>query len=308
MIDAGFWSALTKKKLDEWKLDDSEKSFSWIFQGGKNFVRIEFDAFQPQSESKFDGALLNFNTIDEFKRLNKKEFLVRAMEELRSLCRNQQIWQNPQKLLRPKIITFADLKKYHYYYWMCFPYLKMTRPIKIVSESFLSPDICKIVAEVPDFVFLMRGDEILPFSHAFSLDSLNDHIICFKDHANVKKTPEGAVGVMTRNLIALLWTKFKRLNEDLDITVRSIRSDFVQGKELFDKSKEFVLRIDKDAEDGDGAGWELYKGKMAAKKVDLSASMDTKQLAANAVDLNLKLMKWRLQSRVAPPTVIFESN
>ena len=141
MIDAGFWSALTKKKLDEWKLDDSEKSFSWIFHSGKNFVRVEYDAFQAQSESKFKGTLVNFNTIDEFKRLNKKEFLVRAMEELRSLCRDEQVWQNPQKLLCPKIITFADLKKV--------PLKKRQLPLTKTLTNFLVPLLLLDVFSLP---------------------------------------------------------------------------------------------------------------------------------------------------------------
>ena len=73
---------------------------------------------------------------------------------------------------------------------------------------------------------------------------------------------------------------------------------FVEGKESFDKSKQFRIRIPFDVEETDGAGWELYKGKFACKKIDLSSSMDTKHLAAHAVDLNLKLMKWRLQPNI----------
>jgi ubiquitin-like modifier-activating enzyme ATG7 len=58
------------------------------------------------------------------------------------------------------------------------------------------------------------------------------------------------------------------------------------------------LEIPADCEPLDGAGWELYKGKASCKKVDLSASMDSKHLASSAVDLNLKLMKWRLQPNI----------
>ena len=42
-------------------------------------------------------------------------------------------------------------------------------------------------------------------------------------------------------------------------------------------------------------GWEPNdKGKMGPKFSNMRASMDPKQLAASSVDLNLKLMKWRM--------------
>ena len=40
VIDAGFWESLTKKKLDEWKLDDSEKPITWSYTPGKSFIRL----------------------------------------------------------------------------------------------------------------------------------------------------------------------------------------------------------------------------------------------------------------------------
>lgn len=41
-------------------------------------------------------------------------------------------------------------------------------------------------------------------------------------------------------------------------------------------------------------GWETWKGKLQPRFVNLGSTMDPKKLAANSVDLNLKLMKWRL--------------
>ena len=42
-------------------------------------------------------------------------------------------------------------------------------------------------------------------------------------------------------------------------------------------------------------GWERnLNGKLLPRKVDLGATLDPKMIATNAVDLNLKLMRWRL--------------
>jgi ubiquitin-like modifier-activating enzyme ATG7 len=42
------------------------------------------------------------------------------------------------------------------------------------------------------------------------------------------------------------------------------------------------------------AGWEgNERGRAGARRADLGAAMDPRQLAESAVDLNLRLMKWR---------------
>ena len=42
------------------------------------------------------------------------------------------------------------------------------------------------------------------------------------------------------------------------------------------------------------SGWEKNKDKLIPKLADLSKLMDPKKLSRNAVELNLKLMKWRI--------------
>ena len=84
LIDPGFWTALTKKKLDEWKLDEKEIPIKWSYQSGKNFVRIDHDAFETDGgEKEFSGFLKNFNTVENFKKLDKKGFLNRTLDDIR---------------------------------------------------------------------------------------------------------------------------------------------------------------------------------------------------------------------------------
>ena len=82
MIDPGFWTALTKKKLDEWKLDEAEIRLKWSYQSGKNFVRIDHDAFEDADECGPVGFLKNFNTVENFKKLDKKAFLNQTLDDL----------------------------------------------------------------------------------------------------------------------------------------------------------------------------------------------------------------------------------
>jgi len=59
--------------------------------------------------------VLNFNTIEEFKKLDKKLYLFDSVQELRNARNSTEIWNSPQKLFHPKFITFADLKKEHWF-------------------------------------------------------------------------------------------------------------------------------------------------------------------------------------------------
>ena len=62
------------------------------------------------------------------------------------------------------------------------------------------------------------------------------------------------------------------------------------------RAAKFTMSIPEfDAEKMKVVGWERNaRGKTGPRKVDLGVSMDPTQLATQAVDLNLKLMRWRL--------------
>ena len=70
VIDAGFWESLTKKKLDEWKLDDSEKPITWSYTPGKSFIRLgkQFTVFF-RGEGKVHSLFLrlHFASVSEQK-------------------------------------------------------------------------------------------------------------------------------------------------------------------------------------------------------------------------------------------------
>ena len=108
---------------------------------------------------------------------------------------------------------------------MCFPSFKLNKPIKIVSEEAVSDSVMFHLSTTSErFFALSADDKVLPFSAVERLDSLDNVTICFRDHANVLSTPDGAVGVMARNIITLLWKKFRLSDRDLEIGLISIRS------------------------------------------------------------------------------------
>lgn len=74
---------------------------------------------------------------------------------------------------------------------------------------------------------------------------------------------------------------------------------YLQTTERYDASNRHVLMspsvVAVLSDCPDCVGWEKdNKGQMRPRHVNLSSSMDPAKLAESAVDLNLKLMKWRL--------------
>ena len=64
------------------------------------------------------GALKNFNTIEEFKNVNKQELFNATAKEMWTKTKET---NDASHLFDFLLITFADLKKYKYYYWFPFP-------------------------------------------------------------------------------------------------------------------------------------------------------------------------------------------
>lgn len=86
-IDIGFWKELTRRKLDEWKLDDSARNVYGKYQVQKfkdincklNFdvYSFELPSFPAQGpiEVYLKGKVKIFNTIEEFESINKEQII-----------------------------------------------------------------------------------------------------------------------------------------------------------------------------------------------------------------------------------------
>ena len=100
------------------------------------------------------------------------------------------------------------------------------------------------------------------------------------------------VGWGLRNLSVLVRARWRATTIGV-VCVRTRR-----GRVVAEACVEFTMRAP-EIEDDESAikvvGWERNaRGKMGPRSVDLGATMDPTQLASQAVDLNLKLMRWRL--------------
>ncbi|KAL4785832.1 hypothetical protein BJX76DRAFT_346728 [Aspergillus varians] len=121
-----------------------------------------------------------------------------------------------------------------------------------------------------------------------------DRFICFVDPSNYDETP----GWMLRNLLVLIKRRWG-LTKTQVLRYRNGPSQRDEGRSIVIalgiKTPQPVKSRAHDDEMPKVTGWERNPaGKLAGRIVDLTEYLDPKRLADQSVDLNLKLMKWRI--------------
>ncbi|EER28207.1 Autophagy protein 7 [Coccidioides posadasii str. Silveira] len=129
----------------------------------------------------------------------------------------------------------------------------------------------------------------------FGNAAAEDCFICFVDPSNYPDAP----GWMLRNLLILIRHKW-RLNKVQIIRYREIPSFAMEPQ-----STVMILKSDTSIDDSFSrsgslvmpklSGWERNaNGKLSGRLINLTEHMDPERIADQSVDLNLKLMKWRI--------------
>ncbi|RWS28886.1 ubiquitin-like modifier-activating enzyme ATG7 [Leptotrombidium deliense] len=296
LIDTSFWHVLTERKLELYKLDTKAIKVYASF-------RNEFPA--ENASYPLFGELIVYNTIEEFRSVNKKELLQKFGEKLwDNLLADDCLSQSAQHLSKFLLITFADLKKYHFHYWFAFPVFQcpqssFLRPPQQISEVWSKQQINNFNAQLSGIKSLNKS-YFITFLNAetkeITIHSLSEFEVLkpkngvvyfsFADPCTNSRHP----GWPLRNLLTLIFVKF-RLESCLILSYR-LQSNDCSESLLFD-----VKLTNASTNEGYPTciGWEKNeKQKLSPKFVDLSSTFDPKRLAESAVDLNLKLMRWRL--------------
>uniref|UniRef100_A0A673A3B0 Ubiquitin-like modifier-activating enzyme ATG7 n=1 Tax=Sphaeramia orbicularis TaxID=375764 RepID=A0A673A3B0_9TELE len=322
-LEAGFWHQLTQKKLNDYRLDESPKCIKGYYYNGDPVglptrLTLEFSAFDVDGPTPVRccpaiGTLYNTNTLDAFKATDKKALLEKEAKEIWDAIESGTALKDPSILCRFILLTFADLKKYHFYYWFCFPALCFSEGIKIVQqpsvlEQVFSAKQIAALQEAYDDLCIKRGTTAVPYflmkytDDTVRMAPLGDWEAFFTD---TKKVTVGVYDPCTlsqhpgwplRNLLILL---AYRWGSKLDtVEVLCFRDRTMQGSRSIHHSVIFQVKLPTFAPNSacpKSVGWEKNpKGAMGPRMVNLSECMDPKRLAESSVDLNLKLMRWRL--------------
>eukprot|EP00051_Salpingoeca_urceolata_P020276 m.302915 g.302915 ORF g.302915 m.302915 type:complete len:694 (-) comp19583_c3_seq2:219-2300(-) len=325
-----FWHALTQRKLNEFQLSEEAREVHGYFTTGDREglparMCISGEAFDSDPRTGLSshafcapGVLHNMNTQENFKKMDVTALNESVVTQIwDDICSGVAI-KEPWRLSRFLLVTFANLKKYHFFYWFAFPSFEVkctSSPPKSIADVFNEADIASIgeqfsgqreASPMTTTMLLKRqADGSLATT---SLDNwteffadVDERVLVFADPCSSSKYP----GWPLRNLLALFAYKLGGGK----LTVLCYRERVFAGKA--DLSRSIVIQTDvpnlEQPESGlprHFKGWEQnHKKKLAPRVCNLSQSMDPERLAATAVDLNLKLMRWRLMPNIDLPKI-----
>ncbi|XP_077678396.1 ubiquitin-like modifier-activating enzyme ATG7 isoform X5 [Eretmochelys imbricata] len=324
-LDAGFWHELTQKKLNEYRLDETPKGIKGYYYNGDPFglparLTLEFSAFDVNAATPAHccpavGMLYNTNTFESFKSCDKKSLLEKAANEIWETIKSGTALENPMLLNKFLLLTFADLKKYRFYYWFCYPALCFPDGIPIVQQAVclgerFSPtqiqalqkaydELCQMerVTALPYFLIKYNDKSVLVSLlknwNDFFQDQEEKVTVGVYDPCNFTQYP----GWPLRNLLVMVAHKWGSHLHSVEVLC--FRDRTMQGVRDLTHSSIFEIKLPQMPQSPvdcpKAVGWEKnQKGGMGPRMVNLSECMDPKRLAESSVDLNLKLMCWRL--------------
>ncbi|XP_020815357.1 ubiquitin-like modifier-activating enzyme ATG7 [Drosophila serrata] len=311
-VSPTFWHKLAELKLDHDRLSDAKRSITGHYTNRNAsgcLLEVDYTAYNRSSQPpKFShsasGTIYNKNTIEEFKALDKVQLLAEEGKKLLADMCNGRVLADPSLLTRFFVLSFADLKCHSYYYWFAFP-CPLTPTLKlqgVVQKLRDLPNVNKYVealnnlpSESQNFFILYANAEQQVYE-ARRLSSLVEeevehYYFCFADPSEYEHP-----AWLMRNYAAFLLQqcpsyvgktlRFLGLRYNQQMQVDDSRIWQVIQTEAFDLTQFGDVKY---------VGWELNKNaKMGPRIAQMKDSMDPAKLAENSVNLNLKLMKWRL--------------
>lgn len=291
-IESSFFVKLSQLKLNKYKLDSTNQQI-WGFVAHPQklnkfnttpILSLDQDSFndeQVQDPTKIfiKGDILNVNTIEEFKSIDKLKLLSEWGGAIRDKLIRSELC-DIQVFNKFHILSFSDLKKSKFYYWVAYPVLNSNWVI-LDQEDHVPKEVEEGVrnelngGDIQQLYQLvnrkLEKSIVLPLANTF---------VFLDTCINNDKKP----GIQLKNYLYYLACKgYMTINL---MIYRHDGSSFYQKLELTEFSRDSIPKI---------TGWErTNQGKLGPKLADLASLIDPHQLADQAVELNLKLMKWRI--------------
>lgn len=289
----------------------------------------------PLGLARAEGFIKNVNTIEEFTNTDKNAMIRKAGEQIWDAIRDGTIYSIPSLLSSFKVLSFADLKKYKFYYWFAFPALhsdpqwKRTGPIGRMGPHESTALVEKVgtwryMTDSREHGFFLAkkirptdpsastDDQIAEIGYQWVIGSLRDfetgffdnvptedRYIAFADPSNYEEYPSWPL----RNLLVLVRHRYRMTNAQILCYRDTQRRRHEARSIILPVAMDPVENMDV-LEMPKVTGWERNgKGDLKARIANLADYMDPTHLANQAVDLNLKLMKWRLSPNLDLETI-----
>lgn len=272
------------------------------------------------------GELVCTNLEQDFVDFDKRKFLDESGAQIWAAIQDGRAINDPERhLSRCRVLVYADLKRYNFLYWFAYPALSYPASVKRignqrkVTEEF---DMENLQVLQSEYDTARAHDK---FQNAFfivryctsrdeNVKSLSVHPLSQYETVSKLRSDEASVvvyfaysdpsanqeypGWPLRNYLCLIASALK-----LDqVNILRIRKNQVSGCRP-DLTQGLILTIRFDRQNISElpkvTGWERNESQlMGPKRVNLSGLLDPRMLAKDAVNLNLRLMKWRLLPRL----------
>ncbi|KAI5968216.1 alp4 [Candida margitis] len=290
-VDSSFFTKLAELKLDKFKLDASSQKI-WGFQlqsqnlnkfNDTPIVHLDDQSFSSETPSKadswtFKGELINVNTIEEFKDKNKQVLLKSWGQQIQEKITSKKTF-DVETFNYFYVWSYSDLKKYKFYYWVAFPILNSEWNLE--GEDKVDRETLNLlqqnVSSAKGQFFQIDKGEL--FDNA---DTQKSHTFVYYDSCT---TLEHRPSVQVKNYLYYLGhLGFQKI----DLIIFKKEHSFKQTLSFVSISN--PLKV---------TGWErTSQGKLSPKVADLGSLINPLELANQAVELNLKLMKWRIAPKL----------
>ncbi|KAG5877148.1 hypothetical protein JTB14_035918 [Gonioctena quinquepunctata] len=318
-INPSFWNKLSELKLDVYKLDEEEKHVWGYFTIICNKVcpmtvlEVDSTSFNLEFNGQhmylpFNGKLFNKNTLEQFKDSDKMELINREGNSIYEKIKNGEALKDPSVLNFFLILSFADLKKYHYYYWFAFPVPKGIVietvdycPITTIFSNEMLTEIYNNYRKLEDnqkcyFLVIKKNNEIQvhPLESKIKNLQFDSYDIYFAFH-NVS-SEHALVGSQLRNYVLLILNECNFLaNKEVNFISLSLSRD----GSLITLKDSLCYKLKMPTVDPAAVpiwvGWEKNeRNKMGPRLANMKNTLDPTVISENSIDLNLKLMKWNI--------------
>ncbi|KAG9126192.1 Autophagy protein 7 [Ceratobasidium sp. 392] len=356
LVQPAFWHDLVRLKIDVLKLSSESQVVTASYSAGKSIVDRETgqdvalgcqfvlggDGLNQQPSVPahavgVNGTLKNYNTVEDFKAADKSALFNELADELWTNMHSETGLTDLSYLNKFLVLTFADLKKYKFFYWFAFPafvakpaweidargWLSAEEELgrKAVSLSFTISASSQLVASQLESIhasistspnggpqpafFIARPAKSSSEAAGYETATIAEwesffkgvpddkRILSFVDPSASPQSP----GWPLRNLLTLVYT---RLGVKGPLNVLAWRDAEAPGSNRGWRSRLGLVSVESGPTAAETArpaavGWEKNtQGKLAPRLADLAPMMDPTRLADQAVDLNLKLMRWRI--------------
>ncbi|XP_066586066.1 uncharacterized protein Atg7 [Prorops nasuta] len=331
VTDPTFWAKFAELKIDKLKLDEKTDIHLWgsyltkpFNEGRANPLFLDCTSFNENidttshnSSIACHGCMINMNTYEAFRHVQPQNLIDNMGKYIMDSIKNNDAIKEPWRLSYFIVASYADLKKYKFFYWVAHPTPYQLPELNCVQlssldvrlsvgaiesllENFLQLD-CRLKNYFAIFV-TKENSKIIHLSEAIEylinedLDGVSFEIyFAFYDPCMSSAEP----GWPLRNLLYLLFWHAPIFCFTRPINVISLRGEKLENSIIFElkvkDSSNWKTTHDALFRSEHFVGWETNSnGKMGPNIIDLSNTMDPAKLSERAINLNLKLMKWRL--------------